>query len=179
MATTLAKCALSALVLVCTTACATKLPLKRVIGDFSFPARGELNVERRFVVRSVGEWARQWERISPKVYDPSGRRVPGRNPLPAIDFRREMVLIAEMGLRGSGFDVSIGQVIDRGSFIEAEVWQFSPDRRCHFPADEETPTDVVRVSASSKPVRWSVFNEVRPCVGPPPPPPPPAVPVPR
>jgi hypothetical protein len=77
-----------------------------------------------------------------------------------------MILIAEMGLRGSGFDVSIRRAIDRGSFIEAEVWHFSPDPRCHRPADDETPTDVVRVSASSKPVRWSIINRVRDCVGP-------------
>jgi hypothetical protein len=83
--------------------------------------------------------------------------------VPPIDFRREMILIAEMGLRGSGSEVSIRRVFDRGAFIDAEVWQFSPDRRCHTPADEDTPADVVRVFASSKPVRWSVFNQVRDC----------------
>lgn len=149
--------------LFCATACANQLPVNRVVGDFSFPARGELNVERRFVVRDHVEWARQWERIWPKGYDPTGRPMPGRPLVPAVDFRREMILIAEMGLRGSGFEVRIRRVIDRGAFIEAEVWQFAPDRRCHAAADDETPTDVVRVPASSKPLRWRVINQVRDC----------------
>ncbi len=109
---------LPAFVLVCTTACATELPLERVSGSFSFPTRGELNVERRFVIRSHSEWETQWARISPKLYDPSGRPVKGRE-LPRIDFSRQMILIAEMGLKGSGgFHVSIRRVIDRGTFIQ-------------------------------------------------------------
>ena len=57
-----------------------------------------------------------------------------------------MILIAEMGLKGSeGFEVSMRRVIDRGTFIEAEVLQLAPDPRCHVIADNETPTDIVRV----------------------------------
>jgi hypothetical protein len=144
------------------TGCAAQLPIKRVPGTFAFPTRGELNVERRFVVRSNAEWERQWAQILPKLYDGTGRYI--RSEPPPINFSREMILIAEMGLKGSGgFEVDIRRVRDRGTFLQAEVWQFSPDPRCHVVADNENPTDIVRVPASSKPIRWSVINRVRDC----------------
>jgi len=134
-----------------------------VPGDFSFPTRGELNVEQRFVVRNHADWQGHRLRMLPKLYDGSGRAVPS-NPGPSIDFAREMILIAELGLRGSGgFGVNIIRATDRGRFIEVEVRQFSPSGRCHVVADNEVPTDVVRIPASSKPIRWRVINQVRGC----------------
>ncbi len=145
-----------------TAACATELPLVRMAGDFDFPTRGELNVERRFVVRDQAEWEEQWRRITPNLYDGAGRA--SQPPAPPVDFTREMILIAEMGLKGShGFDLKIDRAVDRGSAIEAVVWHFSPGPSCAQAADNETPTDVVRIPATAKPIRWRVMRAVRNC----------------
>ena len=145
-----------------TAGCAMDLPIERMSGEFDFPTLGKLNFERRFVVRDRAEWERQWQRITPVGFDARGRAV--QRPAPAVNFTRGMILIAEMGLKGRhGFDVKIERVTDRGSALEAVVRQISPGPRCASAADNEAPTDIVRVPASPKPIRWRVIREVRDC----------------
>lgn len=122
----------------------------------SFRFMSGLYQERRLVIRSAAEWLGQWRRIT--------ARQGGPPPLPAVDFRREMLLMAGMGPQPSGgYRVVIDRVLEQPGDLLAFVRFISPGRGCGAIAAVTSPVDIVRLPASPKNVRWVVEREAADC----------------
>ncbi len=114
-----------------------------------------LHAERLMAIRSEAEWLGQWRRINARQDTP---------PLPSVDFRREMLLMAAMGPQPSGgYRVEIDKVLDEPGELLAFVRFVSPGRRCGAIAAVTSPADIVLVPASEKTVRWVVERESADC----------------
>jgi hypothetical protein len=75
-----------------------------------------------------------------------------------------MVLLAAMGPRPTGgYRVIIDRVLPRSEALEAFVRHISPGQRCGTTQAVTSPVDIVRVPATTKPVRWVVEQEVLDC----------------
>lgn len=115
-----------------------------------------LREPRNLVVRDAPAWAAMWRRITAAHGAPP--------PPPAIDFGREMLLIAAMGTQPSGgYRIRIERVLDQGGRLEAHVVRISPGPRCGAIAALTHPIDIVRVAASPRPVSWLERDEMTDC----------------
>ncbi|HEX9946649.1 MAG TPA: protease complex subunit PrcB family protein [Allosphingosinicella sp.] len=122
----------------------------------SFRYMSGLYAERLFAIRGAAEWQGQWRRITARQGDPP--------PLPPVDFRREMLLVAAMGPQPSGgYRVVIDKVIDVPGERLAFVRFVSPGRRCGAIAAVTSPVDIVRLPASPLNVRWVVERQAADC----------------
>ncbi len=127
------------------------LPLSRFdeATQSHFRFQSGLYEERLITIRNEAAWEGQWRRMTA----PKGA-VP---PLPPVEFRREMLLLAAMGTRGSGgYNVTIERVLSEGDEVLAFVRFVSPDARCGSIAAVTSPVDIVRLPRSEKNVRWVV-----------------------
>lgn len=112
--------------------------------------------ERMLAIRSHPEWQGQWRRITARQGDPP--------PLPDVDFRREMLLMAAMGpQRSGGYRVAIDKVLEQPGELLAFVRFISPGRGCGAIAAITSPVDIVRLPASDKNVRWVVERQAADC----------------
>lgn len=101
------------------------------------------------VITQQAEWDGIWRRIVANQGD--------KPPVPAVNFAREMLLVAAMGGQPSGgYAIHIDRVINNGAFLEVLVTRTSPGSRCGATAAITNPVDVVRVPTSQLPVRWSM-----------------------
>jgi PrcB C-terminal len=107
----------------------------------------------RLVVRSRAEWEALWARLQARL-----------DPAPAVDFAREMLLVAALGERPSGgYRVSIPAVAQDGALLRAEVLEIRPGRGCMTTMAVTTPVAVVRVPRSEAPVEFVERTETRDC----------------
>jgi len=101
------------------------------------------------VVTTPVEWEGIWRRLVARQGNPP--------PQPAVDFSREMLLVAAMGGQPSGgYAIHIDRVLNNETFLEVLVTRTSPGPRCGATAAITNPVDIVRAPISMKPVRWSV-----------------------
>jgi hypothetical protein len=111
---------------------------------------------RTLVVRSQAEWVGQWARITAN-----------RGPLPAapaVDWSREMLLMAAMGSRPTGgYAITIDRVIETSRTLDVYIVRSSPGSRCGVTAALTSPVDIVRVARSNKDVRWYPRDVVNEC----------------
>lgn len=121
----------------------------------SFRHMSGLYRERLMIIRNEAEWLGQWRRINARQDPP---------PLPAVDFGREMLLMAAMGPQPTGgYRVVIDNVIEQPAELLAFVRFISPGRRCGALAARTSPVDIVRIPVSSKNVRWAVERQAADC----------------
>lgn len=121
----------------------------------SFRHLSGLHSERLMAIRNSGEWLGQWRRINARQDPP---------PLPAVDFSREMLLMAAMGRQPTGgYRVVIDKVIEQSGELLAFVRFVSPGRGCGAIAAVTSPADIVRVPVSPKNVRWVVERQAADC----------------
>lgn len=134
------------------------LPLAR-FGDpiphyfrYSSALRDPLN----HVIRSEGEWDGMWRRITAN-HGPAPA-------LPAIDFSRDMLLMAAMGTQPTGgYAITIDRVIEGPYTLDVQIVRTSPGPRCGTTAALTSPVDIVRVARSDKEVRWYPRDVVSDC----------------
>ena len=107
----------------------------------------------RLVVRDSAAWRTAWRTLHLGVPEP---------PLPLVDFRREMIVVAALGGRLlGGHAIAVDTVRRSGEEIEAVVRTTVPGERCpRRPAIVE-PADVVRVPRSERAVAFTERREVR------------------
>ncbi len=76
-------------------------------------------------------------------------------PLPAVNFSREVVLVASMGRRSStGYSISMLPLYSaRG--MEIQVTNKAPGKNCGTAPTETSPTDVIRIAKTSMPVTFT------------------------
>ncbi|HEX6860219.1 MAG TPA: protease complex subunit PrcB family protein [Caulobacteraceae bacterium] len=115
-----------------------------------------LGFQTNMVITQRSEWTAMWQRLSAHQGNPP--------PAPAVDFGREMVLLASMGPQPTGgYAIRIERVIETPNSLEVLVARTSPGPSCGVTAALTHPVDVVRIPASMKPVRWSVRDVVTDC----------------
>jgi hypothetical protein len=98
----------------------------------------------RSVVRDSATFAAAWSRLAL-----------GESPAPAIDFGREVVLIATMGTqRTGGYAIGIDTVRVQGDTLVAVVRLGHPGAGCMLMQMLTDPIAVVRVAGANHPVRF-------------------------
>jgi hypothetical protein len=95
--------------------------------------------KRREVVRDQESWARLWSEIN-RGQDSAG-------PPPAVDFSRQMLIVAALGTRPTGgFAVKVRGVSTRGDRLEVVVLESCPAQGAMVTAALTQPVEVVRVA---------------------------------
>jgi hypothetical protein len=93
---------------------------------------------RQEVIRNGEEWARAWDLVHA-----------GRSPVPtrpAVDFGREMVVLAAMGSSNNGcFRVEVEAIHLRDTTLEIEVAELEPSASCGCTQQITQPVHVVRL----------------------------------
>ncbi|HEX8272958.1 MAG TPA: protease complex subunit PrcB family protein [Longimicrobiaceae bacterium] len=137
-------------------AAGSPVPVTRLRPGYTFTFNSGYTAPARQVVRSEGEWRDVWARLHETMMP--------QPPLPAVDFSREMVIVAALGQRSSGgYSILVDSVYDAGSALRAVVRRSSPGAGCIVTASLTQPVDVVRVPASGKGVGFVDRDEVRDC----------------
>jgi hypothetical protein len=111
----------------------------------------------RLVVRDALQWSTVWAQINAGV-----------SPLPArpdIDFSREMVIVAAMGIRNSG---GFGILIDEATAIGADgvavtVRSIAPGSRCFVTGVLTAPVDVARLPRRNGVVQFTERTQMHNC----------------
>lgn len=115
-------------------------------------------VERPFygVVQDYRNWHRLWDQITSRH---GTKRVN-----PAVDFGKDMLLVAAAGTKPTGgYGIQITSVRDSGSQLVATAVRTSPGKRCGATAALTSPVDIVRLPRSVKPVRWQFRDIAKEC----------------
>jgi hypothetical protein len=138
-------------------AAADSVPLRRFDEAAAyFRYNSGLSSPAREVVRDEGAWSALWARM-----------VAGHHPFPpapAVDFGREMLLVAALGQRATGgYAVRIESVTRSGGELVAHVAERRPGPGCGTTQAVTAPADVVAVPRSARPVRWAVREVVTEC----------------
>jgi hypothetical protein len=128
-------------------------------GPVAFSTYTGVRDSLRTVVRDSVLWRELWARINqPFLPTP---------PLPTIDFRREMIVVAALGARPTaGYDVVIEGVAQDSTGIEVALRRQSPAPGCPVAAAMTQPLDLARIPASDHPVRFRERTVVVPCGSP-------------
>lgn len=122
-----------------------------------FPAPNSgFDAQARLVVTSQAEWEATWRHVWH-----------GHSPVPAtpaVDFEREVVLVAAMGSRSSGgYHIQLQQAAAQSNRVVVRVIETSPGSRCFTTAALTEPVDVVRLPRTSLPIDFQTVKTVREC----------------
>jgi hypothetical protein len=110
----------------------------------------------RLVVRDSVHWAGVWATAFERQ-----TRVP---PLPAVDFAREMVVVAALGARPSGgYDITIEGVVEELGGAVVFVVATSPGDDCYTTAAITEPVIMLRAAAVAGRIRFEERAETRSC----------------
>ncbi len=111
---------------------------------------------RRLVVRDAASWRVLWDEIV-------GARTPPPDA-PAVDFGREMVIVAAMGQRGTGgYAIAIDEVRQENDGLVVVVRETAPGSGCFLTQAFTAPVTAVRVQARDAPVTFIEEKEVQDC----------------
>lgn len=111
---------------------------------------------RRLVVRDAADWRALWDEVV-------GARTPRPDP-PAVDFGREMVIVAAMGQRGTGgFSISIDEVREENGDLVVVVRETTPGSGCFLTQALTAPVTAVRIRYREGPVRFIEEKETQDC----------------
>lgn len=109
-----------------------------------------------FTVRDSEQWIRAWTAIHRPFIPPP--------PAPAVDFAREMVVVAALGNRPTeGYDIVVENAAEDSTGIEVGLRVSSPAPGCPVSAAMTQPVDLARIPASRRAVRFRRRNVVVPC----------------
>jgi hypothetical protein len=114
------------------------------------------DTQQQLIVRDSATWATTWTRLL-------GSHRP-RAPLPAVDFSREMLVIASMGTRSSGgYTVGIDSVFVARDTVFFRVREQSPGSRCGTTAALTSPVGLARVERTDRPIGFVISEVVSEC----------------
>ena len=124
-----------------------RLALRRFGGAAPFTYYSGVDDSSFVVVRDAATWRAQWRAIN--------REMQPLPPAPAVDFAREMIVVAALGHRASGgWGIAVDSAVWRGGAIDVFVRQLAPGRGCFTTAAISSPVDVVRLPRRDAPVRF-------------------------
>jgi hypothetical protein len=112
--------------------------------------------QARLVVTSQAEWETAWRRVWH-----------GHSPVPAapaVDFEREVVLVAAMGGRSSGgYQIQVEKAAAQADRVVARVIETSPGKGCFTTAAFSEPVDVVKLPRTPLPIEFQTVKAVHEC----------------
>lgn len=110
----------------------------------------------RIVVESQAEWEIVWRRLMGSRSSPPAA--------PAVDFDKEVVIVAAMGGRPTGgYSIRVDDAEARSDHVSVRVVESSPGRRCVVTMAATAPVDVVKLTSTGRPVRFRDVESVRDC----------------
>ena len=135
------------------------LPITRFTRtNAAFSSFSGIRTPTRAVVRDSSTWRTTWQQINQPFFP--------QPPLPAVDFTREMVLLAGMGTEPSGgYELLIERATRDTAGVDVQLRRISPGAGCPVSAVLTQPLDLVRVPFSDQPVRFNERAEVTSCNG--------------
>ena len=133
------------------------LPVTRLRTEpFSFSYSSGYHDSARVVVRDAVEWRAAWTRIHGNQGEPQ--------PLPAVDFSAELLIVAAMGTRSSGgYSILVDSAYRRDDGAEVVVRRLSPGQNCGVTAALTQPVDIARISAVPGTVTFRERVEIQGC----------------
>jgi hypothetical protein len=162
------------LLLVLAAACASGDPLGVDRSDLSAGAGQPLAVERlrpesvsftsqsgmtdsaRVVIRTEAAWRETWQRVWQSVQPTP--------PVPQVDFQRDLLVVAGLGLRHTGgYGIVVDSAYRHADHVEVVIRKISPGRNCIVTMATTQPVDIARLPATQQPVRFRERSEVRNC----------------
>jgi hypothetical protein len=112
--------------------------------------------QARLVVASQAEWETAWRHVWH-----------GHSPVPAapaVDFDREVVLVAAMGGRSSGgYQIEVTQAVAQAARVVVRVVETSPGSGCFVTAGFSEPVDVVKLPRTPLPIEFRTVKVVNEC----------------
>lgn len=135
----------------------TAIPIVRLRAEpYSFTSHSGMQDPAWVVVRSAGAWNQLWSQIW-RGHSPTP-------PLAAVDFSREMLVVAALGRRSSGgHSIFVDSAYQRSEHIEVVVRKVSPGSQCMVTGALTEPVDIARLPASTQPVRFRERSVVHNC----------------
>jgi hypothetical protein len=107
-------------------------------GSGSFAYYTALRESQRLIVRDQAQWQDVWTAI--------WRTHTATPPLPAIDFTREMVVVAALGERPSGgFSIFVDSAFESAVGVTIAIRTVSPGSGCGVTAVFTQPVDIARL----------------------------------
>ena len=132
---------------------AERLPEVAMVG---YRHTSGFDTRQQFVVRDSATWATTWTKLL-------GSHNP-KPPLPAVDFAREMIVVASMGTRSSGgYTIGIDSVFVARDTVFFRVRETSPGSRCGTTAALTSPVGLARVERTDLPTSFVIDDVVSEC----------------
>lgn len=108
----------------------------------------------RLVIRNTDAWEQLWPQLAGS----------NASAAPAVDFDRDMVLVAAMGLRSTGgYSISVEGVFESTDGIYVRVLESVPGSRCGTTQALTAPVTVVTIPQRDGPVIWLERTRTRSC----------------
>jgi hypothetical protein len=131
------------------------LPVQRLT-PAGFGQHSGLRESARLVVRDPDRFTQLWNEAWAGVQPPP--------PLPAVDFEREMVIVAVMGEQASGgFTIEVTGALDAGGEVKVGVRRSRPAPGCPVTLALTQPLDVVKLPRRASPVTFDEAEQVVDC----------------
>ena len=133
------------------------VPVVRFRGESrAFSTYSGLDDSLRSVVRDPATWTKLWQRMQRPFFP--------RPAVPAVDFTRDMVIVAALGQRPSaGYDILIESAERTPDGLIVELRVTSPGSGCPVEAALTQPVDIGRVPFSDGPIRFRARQVVIAC----------------
>ena len=123
---------------------------------FSFSYNSGITEPQRLVVRDQATWQQTWDSIYRFTFPAPA--------LPAVDFAREMVIVAALGQKPTGgFSIFIDSGTDTANGVTINVRSVSPGGNCGVTAALTQPLDIARVTRREGSVSFSESTTVQNC----------------
>jgi hypothetical protein len=115
-----------------------------------------LDRRAQIIVRDSASWASLWREIV-RPHSPVAA-------LPAVDFSREMLVIASMGRRSTGgYAIWVDDVRVVNDTLRIALWEQSPGPRCGTPGALTAPVALARLERSTLPVAFVTTTSMADC----------------
>ena len=112
--------------------------------------------QTQLVIRDSASWRTTWATLI-------GSHSP-KPPLPAVDFSREMLVVAGMGTRSSGgYSVGVDSVFLARDTVFFRVRETSPGVRCGTTAALTSPVGLARVERTDRPIGFVISEVISEC----------------
>lgn len=120
------------------------------------PDYAAIGQAERFVVDEPAQWEEVWGRLW-NHHQP-------RPAAPAVDFGRELVIVAAMGWRATGgHSIRVDQARSYADHVTVHVRETAPGRGCVVTQATTAPVDVVKIPRTALEVRFRTTAVVRDC----------------
>lgn len=125
-------------------------------GDLSFSYNSGITESQRLVVRDQATWQQVWNDVYKFTFPAPA--------LPAVDFTREMIVVAALGQRPTGgYSIFIDGATETATGVTVNVRSVSPGSSCAVTLALTNPVDIARVSRREAAVSFAETAATQNC----------------